>query len=129
MFVMVHYGKALADTAAVFSTIDHEQGHEWFPMLVGSNERRYGWMDEGINTYINTFSHEAYGPDSTRWAEYMEEWQRSVLDGTQAPLMTPADRINPGALGAVAYRKPGAVMLALRNHVVGPATFDEALRE
>jgi hypothetical protein len=129
MFVMVHYGKALSDTAAVFSTIDHEQGHEWFPMMVGSNERRYGWMDEGINTYINTFSHEAHGPDSTRWAEYMDEWQRAVLDGTQAPLMTPADRINPGALGAIAYRKPGAVMLALRNHVVGPATFDEAFRE
>jgi hypothetical protein len=43
--------------------------------------------------------------------------------------MTPADRINAGALGAMAYRKPGAVLLALRNHVVGPAVFDEALRE
>ena len=65
MFVMVHYGHSAADTASVFRTIDHEQGHEWFPMIVGSNERRYGWMDEGFNTYINAFSHEARGPDST----------------------------------------------------------------
>src|SRR5262249_55507436 len=54
MFVMVHYGSD--DPASIFSTIDHEQGHEWFPMVVGSNERRYAWMDEGFNTYQNAFS-------------------------------------------------------------------------
>ncbi len=129
MFVMVHYGKLASDTASVFGTIDHEQGHEWFPMLVGSNERRYGWMDEGINTYINAFSQEAHDTGTTKWEQYMDDWRRAVADGTQAPLMTPADRINAGALGAMAYRKPGAVLLALRNHVVGPAVFDEALRE
>ncbi|MBC7789025.1 MAG: hypothetical protein H7Z74_03680 [Anaerolineae bacterium] len=47
----------------------------------------------------------------------------------QSPLMTPADRINPEALGAIGYRKPGAVMLALRNHVVGADKFDKAFRE
>jgi hypothetical protein len=129
MFVMVHYGRLASDTASVFGTIDHEQGHEWFPMVVGSNERRYGWMDEGINTYINTFSQEAHDTGTTKWEQYMDDWRRAVSDGTQAPLMTPADRINAGALGAMAYRKPGAVLLALRNHVVGPAVFDEALRE
>jgi len=53
MFVMVHYGTT--DPTSIFSTIDHEQGHEWFPMVVGSNERRYAWMDEGFNTYQNAF--------------------------------------------------------------------------
>ncbi|MBC7789024.1 MAG: M1 family metallopeptidase [Anaerolineae bacterium] len=42
MFVMVHYADA---PQGAFGTIDHEQGHEWFPMIVGSNERRYAWMD------------------------------------------------------------------------------------
>ena len=37
----------------------HEHGHEWFPMIVGSNERRYAWMDEGFNTYLNAFANEA----------------------------------------------------------------------
>ena len=129
MFVMVHYGHALADTMAVFSTIDHEQGHEWFPMLVGSNERRYGWMDEGFNTYVNAFSHEAYGRDTTIWRNYLDDWQHVAANGTQRPLMTPADRVPPGAYGAMAYDKPAVVMLALRDHVVGRATFDEALRE
>ena len=129
MFVMAHYGKAPADSAAVFGTIDHEQAHEWFPMIVGSNERRYAWMDEGFDTYMNAFSREAHGPDSTRWAEYLGEWRVVVASGTQSPLMTPADRIGGGAYGAIAYRKPGAVLLALRDHVVGRATFDEAFRE
>jgi hypothetical protein len=129
MFVMVHYGRTLADTASVFSTIDHEQGHEWFPMLVGSNERRYGWMDEGFNTYINAFSKEAHGPDSTIWSDYLGDWKQVVANGTQTPLMMASDRVPAGAYGAIAYDKPAAVMLALRDHVVGRAAFDEAFRE
>jgi len=46
MFVMVHAGE---DSLSVFSTINHEHGHEWFPMIVGSNERRYPWMDESMD--------------------------------------------------------------------------------
>ncbi len=49
MFVMVPYGTD--DPQSIFRVLNHEQGHEWFPMIVGSNERRYAWMDEGINTY------------------------------------------------------------------------------
>ncbi len=37
----------------LFGVTDHEFGHTWFPMIVGSNERKYGWMDEGFNTFIN----------------------------------------------------------------------------
>ncbi|MFL5528079.1 MAG: M1 family metallopeptidase, partial [Gemmatimonadaceae bacterium] len=47
MFVMVGYGND--DPTSIFGTVNHEHGHEWFPMIVGSNERRYAWMDEGIN--------------------------------------------------------------------------------
>ena len=61
MFVMVHYGEN-GDPNSVFGTLDHEHGHAWFPMIVGSNERRYAWMDEGLNTYINAFSKEARYP-------------------------------------------------------------------
>jgi hypothetical protein len=58
----------------------------------------------------------------------MDNWRQAVLTGEQRPLMTPPDRVPPAALGAVAYRKPAAVLLALRNHVVGRATFDQAFR-
>ena len=128
MFVMVHYGTD-DDPNSVFGTIDHEHGHEWFPMMVGSNERRYAWMDEGFNTYINTFSNERRYPGRDVLGTYMANW-KSVRDaGLDEPLMTPPDHVDRRALGALAYRKPGAVMLTLRNHVVGPETFDLAMRE
>jgi aminopeptidase N len=127
MFVMVHYGTD--DPASVFGTIDHEQGHEWFPMLVGSNERRYGWQDEGLNTYINAFSNERRYPGQRPVETYLANWRQVVANRTQAPLMTPPDRVESAALGAIAYRKPGAVLLALRDQVLDPETFDRALRE
>ena len=127
MFVMVHYGTE--DPASIFGTVDHEHGHEWFPMIVGSNERRYAWQDEGFNTYINAFSNERRVPGSNSLPTYLANWRTVHANGTDAPLMTPPDRIDPSALGALGYRKPGAVMLALRNEAVGRETFDRAMRE
>ena len=128
MFVMVHYGQN-GDPNTVFGTIDHEHGHEWFPMLVGSNERRYAWMDEGINTYINTFSRERRYPDQPVFPGYLANWRQVIAGGVDEPIMTRPDHIDRTALGALGYRKPAALLLTLRNHVVGPATFDLAFRE
>jgi hypothetical protein len=61
MLAMVGTG---GNEKSVFSTIDHEHGHEWFPMIVGSNERRYPWMDERFNTYINAFAKELRWQDT-----------------------------------------------------------------
>lgn len=128
MIVFVNYATQETDPNGVFGTLDHEHGHEWFPMIVGSDERRYAWMDEGLNTYINTFSNEQRFPRNYQWPLYMDNWRESVLSGEQRALMAPPDRIPPGALGAIAYRKPAAVLLALRNHVVGRAVFDQAFQ-
>jgi len=127
MLVMVGYGTA--DPASLFSTIDHEQGHEWFPMIVGSNERRHAWMDEGFNTFQNAFSNERRNPGTVAFPAYLASWRQTVESGRQSPVMTPADRIDPDALGAMAYRKPGAVLLALRSAVVGREAMDRAMRE
>jgi hypothetical protein len=127
MFVMVHYGSD--DPSSIFGTINHEQGHEWFPMIVGSNERRYPWQDEGFNTYIDAFAGEKRYPGTIAWGGMLSSWRGVVDNGLQSPLMTAADRIDRSALGAIGYRKPGAVLLTLRNHVVGRETFDRAFRE
>ena len=125
MFVMVHTAAA---AQGAFGTIDHEHGHEWYPMLVGSNERRYAWMDEGFNTYINAFSNELR-TSTPVWPSYLANWRQVQDAGLAAPLMTPPDRIDRNALGAIGYRKPAAVLLTLRNHVVGAEVFDRAFRE
>jgi hypothetical protein len=127
MLVMVHYGNA--DPASIFETLDHEQGHQWFPMLVGSNERRYAWQDEGFDTYINAFSGERRYPGTSAYAGYRQDWAQARDGNVDAPLMTPPDHLDAAALGALAYRKPALVLLTLRNHVVGPETFDRAFRE
>jgi hypothetical protein len=129
MFVMVHYGQPLTDPTSIFGTVNHEHGHEWFPMVVGSNERRYAWMDEGLNTYINAFALERRNPGTSPFPFYVSNWKSSVDAGIDVPLMTPPDRIDARALGAIGYRKPGAVLLALRDNVVGRETFDRAIRE
>jgi hypothetical protein len=126
MFVMVHGG---ATPESVFGTLDHEHGHEWFPMIVGSNERLYAWQDEGFNTYINSFSNERRYPGREAWSAYLANWKSIVERGIDSPLMTAPDNVHPSALGAVGYRKPAAVLLMLRNHVVGPELFDTAFRE
>ena len=127
MFVMVHYGSA--DPTSIFGTVNHEHGHEWFPMIVGSNERRYAWMDEGFNTYLNAFATEARYPGQSAYPAYLKNWSDAVTAGTQSPLMTAPDNIDPSALGAIGYRKPAAVLLTLRNHVIGADAFDRAFRE
>ena len=127
MFVMVGYGSA--DPESIFDVINHEHGHEWFPMLVGSNERRYAWMDEGFNTYLNAFAAEARTPGTNAYPGYLANWQRVVRGQTQSPLMTTPDQIDASALGAIGYRKPAVVLLTLRNHVVGADLFDRAFRQ
>jgi len=125
MFVMVHAGE---DSMSVFSTINHEHGHEWFPMIVGSNERRYAWMDEGFNTYINTFAKELRWRDTVMIGSILTDWRRIVDTGIDVPLMTAADNIPAAALGSVAYDKPAVLLVTLRNQVVGPELFDAAFR-
>lgn len=127
MFVMVHYGDD--DPTSIFGTISHEHGHQWFPMIVGSNERRYAWLDEGLDTYINAFATEARYPGQNAYSGYLRNWASAVTADTQSPLMTAPDNIDASALGAMGYRKPAVVMLTLRNHVIGPDLFDTAFRE
>lgn len=127
MFVMVEYGDD--DPSSIFAVLNHEHGHEWFPMVVGSNERRYAWMDEGFNTYIDAFALESRYPDRNIYPSYLGVWQTAVRTKTQSPLMTAADRIDARGLSSTGYRKPGVVLLTLRNHVVGAELFDAAFRE
>jgi aminopeptidase N len=86
-------------------------------------------MDEGFNTYINAFSNELRTPSKSAWPAMLANWKTVQTQGLAAPLLTPPDRIDRTALGAIGYRKPAAVLLTLRDHVVGAEAFDRAFRE
>jgi hypothetical protein len=110
----------------LYSVITHEIGHMWFPMVVGSDERRYAWMDEGFNTFINIFSEEGYFKrDDTRRRRGEGMF---VLMNDQAPtaqpIMTFANRYRTeGNLGTLAYIKPAMGLYVLRNKILGAEAF------
>ena len=116
----------------LFRVVTHEIGHSWYPMIVGSDERRHAWMDEGFNTFINTFAEEGYWSRDDSEVRARERQLVVRTDGmpTAQPIMTPANRYKtPGNLLSLAYVKPSIALLTLRNKVLAPAVFDSAFRE
>jgi len=117
-----------AKKGGLWGVTSHEFGHNWFPMIVGSNERKYPWMDEGFNTFINTLAEKAFNN-----GEYKNNRGRNAQtlgrpffgEGTEAILNIP-DVTQPANLGTVAYRKPGFGLQLLRENVLGPDRFDSA---
>jgi hypothetical protein len=115
----------------LYNVLTHEIGHMWYPMVVGSDERRHAWMDEGFDTFINTFSEEGYwkrDDSATRETERQLVISIDQMPSAQ-PIMTPANRYKPNNLLGLAYVKPSIALLALRNKVLGSQVFDSAFRE
>jgi len=116
----------------LYSVVTHEIGHMWYPMVVGSNERRYAWMDEGFNTFINTFSEEDYWKRNDAATRQRERQLVIAIDQMPAaqPILTAANRFKTSNnLLSLAYIKPSIMLLALRSKVLGEQVFDSAFRE
>ena len=113
--------------ASLWGVTDHEFGHNWFPMIVGSNERRYAWMDEGFNTFINYYSTQEFGeyPTSLNQTRNMTGWFKSE---TREGIDTYPDVANLRNLGMVAYYKPAVGLYMLREYVLGHERFDNAFK-
>src|SRR5713226_3846489 len=119
-------------TRGLFGVTTHELGHQWFPMIVGSNERLYAWMDEGFNTFMNTYSARAFYHDTTGpGGSGIDNWAGFAGSGRDAaPSIMPADRVPGFLLGAAAYSKPAVGLFLLRHSILGDTTrFDGAFRE
>ncbi len=111
---------------------DHEFGHTWFPMIVGSNERLYGWMDEGFNTFINTLSTADFNNGeykNTRPGAF--DMHRAAAVFTRPglePIMSQPANLKERNTGTLLYSKPSAGLVMLREQVLGPERFDFAFK-
>src|SRR5262249_8451792 len=120
------------DKTSLYAVVTHEIGHMWYPMMVGSDERRYAWMDEGFNTFINIFSEEGYFKRDDMRRRRGEAL--FVLGNDQTanaqPILPPANRYKTDDnLGSLAYIKPAMALYTLRGKVLGAEVFDSAFRE
>ena len=113
------------------SVVVHEVGHNFFPMIVNSDERQWSWMDEGLNTFleketIRTLYPELYGTHGT--PKGMVPFMRG--DKSQMrPIMSMSDNIRRSEFGPNAYTKPSAALTVLRETIMGPELFDRAFKE
>jgi hypothetical protein len=120
--------------ARLWFLISHEIGHNWYPMIVGNNERKYMWQDEGFNTYINyraneLFNNKEYITDPA----YLKKDFFASLDYNEFmfyrdPLMTVSDAMDIGQHYQF-YGKTAYGLNLLRNVVVGKERFDYAFRK
>ena len=111
----------------MIGVIIHEVGHNWFPMIVNSDERQWGWMDEGLNTFAQLLAEQDFEPGFPSRAYpknvvgYMSGDQSRI-----APIMTNHDNVFNS--GSNAYSKPAAGLYLLREVVLGHELFDKAFK-
>ncbi len=111
--------------------IIHEVGHNFFPMIVNSDERQWSWMDEGLNSFLEGLTCLEWDrnfPATGIEPQYITGYMK--LDANkQNPIMSSSDNIIPGTFGPNAYSKPATGLNILRETIMGRELFDYAFKE
>lgn len=129
-------GRALPDGSytegsknAAILVIIHEVGHNFFPMIVNSDERQWTWMDEGLNSFLQYLTQELWDnkfPSSEGAAWTITDYMKLPKDQLE-PIMTNSENINN--FGRNAYDKPATALNILRETIMGRELFDYAFKE
>jgi hypothetical protein len=134
--ICFNYGRTEKDGSYTEATkngmlgvIIHEVGHNFFPMIVNSDERQWSWMDEGLNTYVEYLTEELYDnkfPSRRGPAFAIADYMKLPKDQLE-PIMTNSENIIQ--FGPNAYAKPATGLNILRETIMGRDLFDYAFKE
>jgi hypothetical protein len=114
---------------ALISVVIHEVGHNFFPMIINSDERQWSWMDEGLNSFTQFLAEQEWDrnyPSRRGPARTIVDYMKSDKS-LQNPIMTNSEQVIQ--LGNNAYGKPAAALNILRETVLGRELFDFAFKE
>lgn len=128
MMTLIGAYTAASDTA-LYGVVSHELAHMWVPMMVSTDERRYGWLDEGTTDFNEMESSKHFYSGTHPELREREQYLRSARQASEGPLMRRSDYQYPGPDFVVAsYYKPATILVALRG-LLGEETFLRAYRE
>jgi hypothetical protein len=117
------------DTLGIYEVTTHEIAHMWFPMQVGSDEKRFSWMDEGLTQFNQSQAMADFFKGFDDEARNRDQFLNYARNANETELMRHGDRYpSYNAFGVASYYKPAAVLDALRA-VLGPDVFNRAFRE
>ncbi|MEY4119287.1 MAG: hypothetical protein RLZZ116_2615, partial [Planctomycetota bacterium] len=111
----------------LIGVVIHEVGHNWFPMIINSDERQWTWMDEGLNTFCQYLAEQEWERKYPSGRGEPERIVDYMTSDTQEPIMTNSESVR--RLGPNAYAKPATALNILRETVLGRELFDFAFRE
>ncbi len=111
----------------LIGVIIHEVGHNWFPMIVNSDERQWTWMDEGLNTFVQYISQCQWEDEYPNRRGEPRDMVDYMVSENQVPIMTNSESILQ--FGPNAYGKPATALNVLRETILGRELFDFAFKE
>lgn len=117
---------SLAEKRFLVGVVIHEIGHIYFPMTVNSDERQWTWMDEGLNSFLDSMASLEWDPDIP-WKVAPADIVDYMKSDYQVPIMTQSDSVLQ--LGPNAYAKPTVALTILRETILGRELFDFAFKE
>jgi hypothetical protein len=106
----------------LYSVVAHELAHEWVPMTVGTDETRYGWMDEGTTTFNENHAASEFFPGYDADRGDQDTYVSAARSGNESPMMRWTNYLYPGQNGVDSYSKPASVLVALRG-MLGDSLF------
>ena len=116
----------LAEKRFLLGVVIHEVGHNYFPMIVNSDERQWTWMDEGLNSFLDGVAGREWDPEIP-WGVEPRDIVAYMKSDVQVPIMTQSDSVL--RLGPNAYTKPAAALNILREVILGRELFEFAFKE